>query len=97
MELVIFVIILAVIPGMIANKKGRSFAAWWVYGLLVWPIALVHALLLDPQKIVETDALRPCPFCAELIKKQATKCRYCQSTVEAITGEPLPKDDGLVC
>lgn len=33
---------------------------------------------------------RPCPFCAESIKKAAVKCRHCHSEVTAIAVEPPP-------
>lgn len=38
---------LALLTAGIAHGKGRSGAGWFVYGFLIWPIALVHALLLD--------------------------------------------------
>ena len=46
MEWVIFWLIMAVIVGMVANSKGRSFFLWFLYGLLIWPIGLTHAILL---------------------------------------------------
>ena len=50
MEIYIIIIfiaaILAFIPASIANKKGRSFGAWWLYGWLLFIVALIHALCL---------------------------------------------------
>ena len=46
MELIVFWIIMAVIAGMIASSRGRSFFLFFLYGMAVWPIAIVHALLL---------------------------------------------------
>lgn len=49
MELPIVLAALACIPAWIAYTKGRKPLFWWVYGLLVFPIAFAHAWLLqDP-------------------------------------------------
>jgi hypothetical protein len=32
--------------------------------------------------------LKPCPFCAELIKKEAKVCRFCQRDLPAVNNEP---------
>lgn len=45
MELFFFWIVMAVIVGMIAGSKGYGGVGWGFYGLLIWPIALVHILL----------------------------------------------------
>lgn len=49
MELIIGALILGAIPAMIANSKGRSPFLWYFYGLLIWPIALVHSILLKKK------------------------------------------------
>lgn len=50
MVAVIFLIILGVVVGMIANHKGRDFVPWFFYGLVLFPIGLTHAILLQPLK-----------------------------------------------
>lgn len=39
-------IVLACIPAMIARSKGRSLLLWYLYSFLLFPLALVHALLM---------------------------------------------------
>jgi hypothetical protein len=79
MEILIIGILLGLIPAMVAQKKGHSLVAWWVYGSLLFLIALPHALLLKPEtKQVEQQQAAPgfkkCPFCAEMIKPDAKAC-----------------------
>ncbi len=33
--------------------------------------------------------MRPCPFCAEMIQPAAVKCRFCQSTVPALSAATI--------
>ena len=42
---------LAFIPAKIASDKGRSFGKWYLYGFLLFIIALIHAAVLKaPEK-----------------------------------------------
>ena len=75
--------IMAIVCAMIAAKKGRSAVGFFFYGLIMWPIALVHALLLE--KTAETALLQevgsgryPCLFCAEFVRKEARVCPHCR-------------------
>lgn len=89
------VLLLGFVPAMIARSKGRSFFGWYVYGVVLFIIALVHSLLLKQDMVAqEEQALagggqKRCPFCAELIKKGAVVCRFC--------GKDLPQEDVLTC
>lgn len=83
MELLLIVGVIGVIPGAIAAAKGRSFVGWWLYGALLFIVALPHALLIrtDRQgldhKALSDGSLKRCEHCAELIRREARVCRYC--------------------
>jgi len=60
MEFLVFAFLfgffLGLIPANIAHATGRSFLAWWFYGWMLFPVALIHALTLPLEalsKIVE--------------------------------------------
>lgn len=44
--LLILAVLLGIAPGLIAHGKGRNFLIWWVYGVFLGPVALLHAILL---------------------------------------------------
>ena len=78
--------LLGLIPAAIAQSKGRDFFLWWLYGFLIFIVALPHALLLsadaeaiDQRKLDEGG--RRCPYCAEIVKSTANVCRYCHRDI----------------
>ena len=75
-----------------ANSKGHSGVGFFLYGLVLWPIALVHALVIAkaPELVVAeqrqiagvavaAEGRVPCPQCAELILPNAKVCRFCKA------------------
>lgn len=44
-ELFIFWLIMAGVVAIIASSKGFSGFGWFLYGFVIWPIALVHVLV----------------------------------------------------
>lgn len=41
--------LIGLIPAFIAQKKGRSFIDWWLFGAALWPAAIPAALLIKPR------------------------------------------------
>jgi hypothetical protein len=90
------IIVLAVfglIVGVIAKGKGRSFAPWFLYGALLFIVAIIHVLVLSDDKKKQ----KQCEECFKLIDVRATKCPYCQAKqqkkVEDILQERQAKED----
>ncbi|PLR48623.1 zinc ribbon domain-containing protein [Chimaeribacter arupi] len=86
MEFILVAAVLGIIPALIAQSKGRSFVAWWFYGFLLFIIALVHSIVIKKDnKVIEQemidDGMKKCPFCAELVRKEAVKCKHCGSDI----------------
>jgi hypothetical protein len=40
--------LIGLVPATIARRKGRDFLAWWVFGMMLFAVALPVALLLRP-------------------------------------------------
>jgi cytochrome c-type biogenesis protein len=51
--LVIAGALLGLIPAMIARNKGRNFIDWWLFGVVLWPIAIPAALIIKPKSDAE--------------------------------------------
>lgn len=51
-EIVILLVccVLGLTPAFIAGNKGERFFPWWVYGIFLFPVAMLHALCIKEKR-----------------------------------------------
>ena len=93
MEWLFLWLICGIASAVIASNKGRSGLGWFLLGMLMGPFGLMVALLPSREDQAQREVrmtgqagdYRKCPYCAEAIRVEAVKCRYCQSEIAPLT------------
>lgn len=90
-------IIFGIIPAFIARSKGRSFFAWYVYGVYLWLIALIHSIVIKPYEeyLVATGKETKCPYCAEYVKLEAKVCKNCRKELPKVSRKQYEEQKAL--
>ena len=57
LSMLFFAAILGLITGFIAKSKGYSFGAWWLYGFLIFIVAIIHVLVIPNKKNIEQKVI----------------------------------------
>lgn len=91
MEIFIGWLVLSLIVGAIAGKRGRSSGGWALLALVISPLLAVLILLVLQDRsrgaaLAAAEQPTPethvrCPDCRELVRAEARRCKHCGITL----------------
>lgn len=95
MAFLVFWIMCGIATSMIFKTKGQNTVAGFFLGALLGPFGILFALFWSKnegeieQRAITSGSLRKCPDCAEMIKVEARKCRFCHAEFQPINARDL--------
>jgi len=71
--------LLGLVTGAIAEKKGGDFFVWWIFGTLMFIVALPMVIfVLDAKPVHDRSmGIKNCPYCSCQMKTAIMKCPDC--------------------
>lgn len=98
MDLMLFVglwVVCGIASAVIASSKGRDLGVWAIAGFVLGPIGVLMAIGVAgvrPGEVpLSSGEVRKCPACAELVRREAIKCRFCGTELT-----PMPLEASVV-
>jgi len=83
----------ALVPAFIASSKGRSFFLWYLYGICIFPVAVLHSLFVKPNE--NAIGMRKCPNCASVISSDAKICPACRTNLGSNHAQEIPRESPI--
>lgn len=90
----ITLVLCGVICAYAAQGRGFSTLGWLFGGFLLGPAGIVLVLVIPKntfeleQRALLTRTVKRCEACAELVRVEAVKCRYCAADLPAVQSAP---------
>lgn len=97
MDLVIGWLVLSVVVGVVAAIRGRSFFGGFLVSLFFSPlIGLIVVLVSKTGEQLSRESARKggssefrvCPQCAEVVRREALVCRFCNADLSRTPPPP---------
>ncbi len=98
--LLLFWFAFMILCAVIAGSKGRSAFGWFILGALFGILALIAIACMPslkraptasfrrsssgPINVTDPVDLKKCPACAEIVRREATICRFCGNRFDAL-------------
>jgi len=95
-------VLIGLIPAMIAYHKGHHFWRWWIFGAILFLVALPKAILIKPKLQGQdlnppvAEGMKKCLYCGETIRVMALNCQFCGHDLVSSSGQVEMASTGYV-